>query len=145
MPQDDALATLAPPIAKEEGLIPWDEPTERIMCHLRAMSPWPGAYGYINGEQGLIVTHAEPLWENEAEELGELNEAAPGTVTSLMKGFGFTVRTGNGHLLVTGVKPAGHKAMDAQAFVNGRGIAVGDVITGEGRQVDPSWQERERN
>lgn len=127
-PQDDSEATYAPPLTKEEGLIPWTDPTNRIMYRLRALTPWPGAFTYIAGERLLIITQAEPLWENEAEELGEANKALPGTVTSLKPGFGFTVKTGDGHLLVTAVKPEGRKPMDAHAFVIGRGINEGDKL-----------------
>jgi methionyl-tRNA formyltransferase len=127
-PQNDEEATYAPPIEKEEGLIPWEETSEQIMYRLRALTPWPGAYTFVNGERQLNIIQAEPLWENEAEELGEMNKAKPGTVTSLMKDFGFTVKTGSGHLLVTAVQPAGKGQMDAQSFINGRGIDVGQKL-----------------
>ncbi len=128
-PQDDELATFAPPLEKEEGLIPWADTTEQIIFRMRALTPWPGAYTFINGERMLILTQAEPLWENEAEELGgKMAKAAPGTVSSLMKDFGFTVKTGSGHLLVTAVRPEGRKPMDAHSFVIGRGINAGDRL-----------------
>jgi len=126
--QDDALATLAPRIAKEEGLIPWSDPTEAIMHRLRALTPWPGAFTFIAGERQLTLVQAEPLWENEAEELGAMNEADPGTVTSLKKEFGFTVKTGDGHLLVTAVQPQGKKPMEGWAFIVGRNIQKGDHL-----------------
>ena len=127
--QDDALATSAPPVRKEEGSIPWSDTTDRIMFRLRAMTPWPGAYTFINGEKRLTLLQAEPLWVNEADVLGaEAKQADPGTVTSIKIGFGFTVKTGSGHLLVTSVKPQGKQQMDAAAFVNGRGIAEGDRL-----------------
>jgi methionyl-tRNA formyltransferase len=136
VPQDDAQATLAPPIRKEEGLILWDDSTEQIMYRLRAMSPWPGVYTFINGERMIILVQAEPLWENEAEELGEMNQALPGTVTGLLNEFGFTVKTGDGHLLVTLVQPEGKKAMDAYAFIIGRNIRLGDRLGARERMKD---------
>ena len=133
-PQNDDDATFAPPIDKDDGLIPWGDPTERIMCRLRALTPRPGVYTHLNGDERLIVIQAEPLWSNEAEALGdEMNRAEPGTTTSIQKGFGFTVRTGDGHLLVTRVRPQGRREMDAAAFVNGRGIAVGDHLGDSGQ------------
>lgn len=126
--QEHDKATYAAPIKKEEGLIPWTDTTDQIMYRLRAMTPWPGAFGWINGERLLHIVQAEPLWSNEAEELGELNKAKPGVVTSLKEGFGFTVKTGDGHLLVTMVQPQGKKAMDAPSFVHGRGIKEGDRL-----------------
>jgi methionyl-tRNA formyltransferase len=129
VPQDHALATLAPAIKKEEGLIPWTDPTERIMYRLRAMTPWPGAFTFIGGERQLTILQAEPLREDEAEELDEtIPKAKPGTVTSLMKDLGFTVKTGNGHLLVNKVKPEGKKQMEGWAYIIGRNIAVGEKL-----------------
>lgn len=128
VPQEEAGVTYAPPIKKEEGLIPWDDPTERIMHRLRAMTPWPGAYTFIEGKKQLGIVQAEPLWENEAEELGEQNKTAPGTVSSLMKGFGFTVKTGDGHLLVTAVQPEGKRRMDAAEYIVGRNLEPGQKL-----------------
>lgn len=134
-PQDHEKATYAPPVRKEEGLIDWARSTEEIMFRIRAMQPWPGAYGYINGEKRLQIVQAEPLWPNEARALGEAaNRAEPGTVSSIKKTFGFTVKTGTGHLLVTAVQPEGKGRMEASSFVNGRGIGVDDRLAppGEG-------------
>ena len=127
--QNHEEATYTEPIKKEEGLIPWSDPTDNIMYRLRAMTPWPGAYTFINGKTQLQIIQAEPLWENEIEQLGERNNADPGTVTSIKKIFGFTVKTGDGELLVTSVKPQGKRIMDATAFVNGRSIKVGDRLS----------------
>lgn len=128
LPQNEELVTYAPMITKEEGLIPWTDPTERIMHRLRAMTPWPGAYTFIEGKRQLGIAQGEPLWSNEAEELGEMNQAAPGTVTSLKKGFGFTVKTGSGHLLVTAVQPEGKRRMDAAEYIVGRNIEPGKKL-----------------
>ncbi|HOE97802.1 MAG TPA: methionyl-tRNA formyltransferase [Candidatus Sumerlaeota bacterium] len=127
-PQNDEEATYAPPIRKEEGLIPWRDSTEEIMYRLRALTPWPGAYSFLGGRKRLTLLQAEPLWSNEAAQLGVMNKVEPGTVTSLKRGFGFTVKTGSGHLLVTALKPEGKNRMDGQAFVAGRGVSVGDKL-----------------
>lgn len=141
VPQDDALATYAPQIRKEEGLIPWADPTAMIIYRMRAMTPWPGAYTFVDGERLLMIIQAEPLWSNEAEELGEMNNAKPGTVTSFQKGFGFTVKTGDGHLLVTAVQPQGKKRMDATAYIIGRNIEVGQKLGLAGERNEPEEAE----
>ena len=129
--QDPNGVTYAGPIRKEEGLIPWDDSTDEILIRIRGMVPWPGTYCYIDGKRLLHITKAEPLWPNEAEEIDKAQEWQPGFVSSILKGFGFTVKTGDGHLLVTRVRPSGGKEMEAPAFINGRGIAVGDWLAGE--------------
>ncbi len=131
-PQDKEKVTYAFPIEKGEGLISWGASTEEIMLHLRGMTPWPGAFSFIAGQRRLSIVQAEPLWENEAEELEPANDEPSGRVTSIKKGVGFMVKTGSGHLLVTRVRPEGKREMDAGDFVNGRGIQVGDVLDAEG-------------
>jgi methionyl-tRNA formyltransferase len=42
--QDHALATLAPKIEKEEGLVRWSEPARTIYDKFRAFDPWPGIF-----------------------------------------------------------------------------------------------------
>ena len=39
------------------------------------------------------------------------------------------VRTGDGAIAITELVPEGKKRMRAQDFINGRGIAVGDVLS----------------
>ncbi len=47
--QNNAEATPAPPLKKEEGLINWQEPADAIYNRIRAFDPWPGAYTRFRG------------------------------------------------------------------------------------------------
>jgi methionyl-tRNA formyltransferase len=47
-PQDNSLATPAPKISKETGLINWEQPAEEIHNLIRGLSPYPGAYFLFN-------------------------------------------------------------------------------------------------
>jgi len=49
-PQDDAQATLAPILKKEDGLIDFSRPAVQILNHLRGFQPWPGAYSKFRGK-----------------------------------------------------------------------------------------------
>jgi methionyl-tRNA formyltransferase len=42
--QDNSQATLAPILRKEDGLIDWNWPAEKIYNRVRGFLPWPGAY-----------------------------------------------------------------------------------------------------
>jgi methionyl-tRNA formyltransferase len=48
-PQDNSLATFAPPLKKEEGRIDWGQPAPAIYNRIRAFDPWPGAYTQFRG------------------------------------------------------------------------------------------------
>ena len=66
---------------------------------------------------------------------GELvAKAAPGTVTALVKGRGFLVRTGDQHLLITEAQPQGKRAMSGADIINGNLLKVGDVFLSENNE-----------
>ncbi len=52
-PQNEAKATYANKINKEEAKINWNQPAEKIINKIRAYNPWPGAYTdiKIDGKQ----------------------------------------------------------------------------------------------
>ena len=56
--QDHSKATYCKKITKEDGLIDWREQAETIERGIRAFTPWPGAYAFIEGKR-LIITQAE--------------------------------------------------------------------------------------
>lgn len=124
--QEHDKATYAPPIRKEEGLIDWARPADEIMFQLRALTPWPGAFTFINGTRRLTIVQAETRTEDQPED-GK-DTPTPGTVIDIEKGRGFLVQAGDGPMLVIGVQPEGKRPMDAADFVNGRGIAEGDRL-----------------
>ena len=47
IPQDNALATHAPKLTRDDGKIDWSEPAEIIERKIRAFNPWPGAFTEI--------------------------------------------------------------------------------------------------
>jgi methionyl-tRNA formyltransferase len=59
LPQDPALATAAPFLDDAGCAIPWSWPTARVLRHIRALAPAPGAWTEIEGEL-VIVLRAEP-------------------------------------------------------------------------------------
>jgi methionyl-tRNA formyltransferase len=49
-PQDDAGATLAPPLTKADGLLRWQQPARLVSAQARGVDPWPGATTTLGGE-----------------------------------------------------------------------------------------------
>ena len=47
IPQDNARATYAPKLTRDNGKIDWSEPAEIIERKIRAFNPWPGAFTEI--------------------------------------------------------------------------------------------------
>jgi len=126
-PQDDALATYAEMIRKEDGLIPWSDTSMEIMHRLRGLTPWPGCFTSLRGKR-LRIHQAEPLNEEMAQHIEADDTVEPGTISGVEKGYGFSVRTGDGHLMITRIQPEGKDQMDALAFLNGHHLRVGDPL-----------------
>src|SRR5437764_9785475 len=57
IPQDNAQATYAPKLKRDDGRIDWSEPAEVIERKIRAFNPWPGAFIKL-GDRNLKVFSA---------------------------------------------------------------------------------------
>jgi len=120
--QDHSKATLAPRIKKEDALIDWNLPAEKIKNLVRGTNPWPGAYTFYRGKRLKILTV-------EISEKLKLNsdkpESEPGTVVYTDDKEGIIVKTGCGLIALKEVKPAGKRKMKAVDFLHGYHIAEG--------------------
>jgi methionyl-tRNA formyltransferase len=115
--QDDTLATYAPQLKKEQGLVNWDDPAEQIARQVRAFFPWPAAFTYWQG-QPLKILRAAP-----GDQAGAAGNQLPGTVKATPHGL--AVVTGRGVLYLKEVQPAGRRPMPADAFARGARGFVG--------------------
>ncbi|MBC7346077.1 MAG: methionyl-tRNA formyltransferase [Clostridia bacterium] len=119
-PQDEALASYAPPLQPEDERIDWQWPAAVIFNRVRGLNPWPGAYTTWRGKR-LKIWWVEP---------GALaaREARPGQVLAV-GGEGFSVACGSGQaLLVKELQPEGKAPMEAAAFVRGYRLAPGEYL-----------------
>lgn len=116
VPQDDALATYAPMISRDEARIDWKEPAQRLRNRVRAMIPWPVAFTGRQGER-LRILRAE---------IGPSRGGRPGEVMSAGR-EGITVAAGDGSLLITMLQPENRRCMDAAAFVSGYRPQIGEI------------------
>jgi methionyl-tRNA formyltransferase len=119
-PQDDASATYAPRLSKEEGLIDWSTPSLAIHNRVRGLYPWPHAYTFLNGAR-LIVRRSHPEVT--------LTEMTPGTIVRIT-GDAIHVATGNGEqLAIVEVQPEGRRPMAVRDFAAGHRVAAGDLFS----------------
>ncbi len=105
--QNDAEATLAPILKKEDGRVDWTARPHEINNRRRGFTPWPGAYTTFRG-QPLSLVRTEPV---------EDGSLSPGIMAVDAKKL--LVGTGGGALHVSEVQPGGKKRMSAEAFING--------------------------
>jgi len=113
--QDNAKATFAPKIKREEERLDWTCPAEAVARKVRAFDPRPGAWTSGRGKELKLFG---------ARAAGGSGEAGVvlGADDELL------IACGSGAVAVAEVQPAGRARMTARAFVNGRGIAVGDTL-----------------
>jgi methionyl-tRNA formyltransferase len=56
IPQNNARATYAPKLKREDGKIDWLDPAEAIERKIRAFNPWPGAFMKLEGRNLKIFS-----------------------------------------------------------------------------------------
>lgn len=120
-PQEEAGATYAPRINKEDGQIDWTEPAGLIARRVRAYQPWPSAYTTWNG---LLLKVLRSRAANE----GPVN-TVPGTVIVGPRGTAGVV-TGRGVLWLEEVQLAGKRALPVNAFAAGARGFIGSRLPG---------------
>jgi methionyl-tRNA formyltransferase len=120
IPQDHARATLAPKLHKNDGLIDWTKNTDAVGRSVRAMTPRPSAFTFLNGER-LIVLRGDPA--------GSGDPSRPRGAVLAVEPRGLTIACGGGtSYLITRLQPESRKPMDARAFGLGGRIREGDIL-----------------
>jgi methionyl-tRNA formyltransferase len=113
-PQDNALATLAPKLNREDGRIDWSEPAEVIERKIRAYNPWPGAFTKVwDGQHERSLT----LKIFSAVIMPEINRE-PGAVIHA-DDDGLVFATGHGALALLELQLEGKERMTVAKFVRG--------------------------
>jgi methionyl-tRNA formyltransferase len=115
-PQDNAAASYAPILKREDGLIDWKGAAQEIYNRMRGFSPWPGAFTEFRGQ-------ACHLWGRPAS--GALSKDIPGTLAS--KNGRLEIACGAATVLeLTHVKLEGRKQVSAAEFANGARLHPGE-------------------
>ena len=121
-PQDHALATYAPRLARNDGRIDWTRPARAVHDLVRGLAPWPPAFTFLDGSRILIRrTTTEP-----APRAGPA--PAPGTVVEA-RGDRLRVACGGGDVLsILEIQAEGRRVRSARDFLTGRPVAPGAVF-----------------
>jgi len=115
-PQDDARATLAPILRKEDGRLDFTQPARAVSARARGVDPWPGATAMLDG-QVVKLFGPRPPDANAAS-------GAPGTVIAI-DAAGLAIACGDRALTFAELQLPGRKRLPAAAVAAGRAISVG--------------------
>lgn len=114
--QNDAAATLAPILSREDGRVDWSRTAAEIYNRWRGFQPWPGAFSTLHSKK--ITLHGLRPAERTAF-------AAPGTLAR--EGQRLLVACGeDGWLEVSELQAEGKRRMTAAAFLNGAPLTDGE-------------------
>ncbi|HCP54880.1 MAG: methionyl-tRNA formyltransferase [Pseudomonadaceae bacterium] len=116
--QNDALATYAHKLNKEQAQLDWSRPAGELELLIRAFNPWPICQSSLNG--AALKVHAAKLGEGSGK---------PGEILAASK-EGLTVACGSGALLLTRLQLPGGKALNFADLYNSRRdqFAIGTVL-----------------
>lgn len=115
VPQDDAAATFAPRLRKEDGLLDWTRPAAGLAAQIRGLNPWPG--GTTQGPTGRLF-----IWRARAV----AGSGEPGILTAAAGTL--CVGTGAGLVRPIEVQPENRTVMSWDAFLRGARLKPGASV-----------------
>lgn len=98
----------APMLEKSDGLIQWNRPAKALVNFVRGMNPWPGAYGFLDGER-MRILRAVPV----------SGEGGIGVIERITKDE-LVIGTGKGRISIIEIQPPGKPVMAIKSFLQGR-------------------------
>lgn len=116
--QDDALATLAPILTREDGWMDFARTAKQIYDRWRGFQPWPGAHTVLRGKK-LIVHRMQLVPHGAGGEVGVL----------VVAGDSMRVGCGEGTVVeLVEVQMEGKKRMSAAEFLRGYQVRSGERL-----------------
>ena len=118
--QDETKVTFTSKILKEDMIIRWNDPAEKIKNQIRGLAEKPGAVAGFRGNRIKII---------EVEVLDQKSHLIPGVIKEIIKNSGIIIATADYDLLLKKLQPAGKKIMGVYAFSLGARIKPGEIFT----------------
>ncbi len=116
--QDSSQASYAPRLSKKDGEINWGEGAGEINNLIRGMTPWPGAFTYLEGKT-LKIFGAKVIEKKAGSQPGIITRISP---------QGLEVATGDGSLLITEVQLESKRRMAVADFLRGYRVEEGEEL-----------------
>jgi methionyl-tRNA formyltransferase len=114
--QDHSIATFAPVLKKEDGVIDWTMTAIEIERRVRGFQPWPNAHTTLNS-RGLTIWRADSIASHQP--------FMPGQVISACRDDLVVQCGSNSALRLLEVQPEAKRRMSARDFVNGFHLTIG--------------------
>lgn len=144
IPQDNAQATYAPLIQKQDYQLDWSRPAIALHNQIRGFFPncvatFRGTVLKVTATVPLVATYdallpaelhdIKPEWESLLEQASQQHDSlTPGSVVGLLKSQGALIQTGEGLLLLREVQMAGRRSQSGWDFINGSRLQIGEKL-----------------
>jgi methionyl-tRNA formyltransferase len=116
--QDEADATYAKRLTKDEGCVDWAAPAGQIHNLIRGLHPWPHAFTFLDRQRVILLRSTAST---------EDGNARPGTVLEA-GGDRLRVAAGSGVVNVVDLQAEGKRPMSVREFLAGHPIPTGAVF-----------------
>jgi len=113
--QDHTQATYARLLKKQDGRIDWNQSSQSIINLIRGMTPWPGAFTFIDNKRIKIF---------KATNVDVSDTVAPGTILNSFPDE-LWISTGDGAISIHEIQSASGKRMHIADFLRGSKIVSG--------------------
>lgn len=114
--QDEALATYAPKLKKEDGLVSWGQPSRRVHNLIRGVTPWPGAVARIGARPVKVLKTS----------LGPSSSGNPGEIIAIDSSKGILVACAEGSVWLSQLQAPGKRPLSGAEFARGYRLKIGD-------------------
>ncbi|MCX5715753.1 MAG: methionyl-tRNA formyltransferase [Candidatus Omnitrophica bacterium] len=118
--QDEDIASFAPKLKKENGLLDWKADAAELNNRVRGLTPWPSAFTRL-GPKILKILQAQAA-DCKAE------DAEPGEVIDVSSPAGIIVKAKKGCLAIQRLQLEGSKPMGSKEFLMGHKLNAGDLL-----------------
>jgi methionyl-tRNA formyltransferase len=122
-PQDEALATYAHRLTKDDGVIEWSWSAVRIHNLIRGLHPWPHAFSFVQAKRVILRRSTV-----EASDVDRVLLDPPGKILEA-DADRLTVATGSGVLRIVEIQPEGKRPMGVREFLAGHRLTPGERFT----------------
>ncbi|MGP5548094.1 methionyl-tRNA formyltransferase [Psychrobacter alimentarius] len=130
--QDDTQANYAEKLIKTEGEIDWTQPAATIERQIRGLTPWPGAYTFLDGQRIKILS-ALPVNTTQQTDKPAGTVVSVGRKAILVACGKDSTQKSASTLAITNLQFAGGKPMTAEQVCHGNQLNDGDQLTAESK------------
>jgi methionyl-tRNA formyltransferase len=112
-PQDEAKATYAPKLGREDEIVDWSEPRGKVVLRVRALSPQPAARTLFRGKVLKVYRVSD-----EPHPMTSWRDSPPGEIVFVGSDV-LAVAAGGGVVILEEIAPEGRRRMSGADFVRG--------------------------